>query len=57
MVRDETDNPMRDKWRCSSCGRLNSLLHDNVCPRCMDEALELDEIALTSAYQDNKHAD
>lgn len=38
---DETTY-MRGKWICSACGRLNSMSHDEVCPRCMENALEED---------------
>lgn len=33
---------MAGKWRCSACGSINSMDHDNVCQRCMDRALEQD---------------
>jgi rubrerythrin len=49
-------NFMRGKWRCSECGRLNSMDHDEVCPRCIDTALEADSEkleALTSGERQN----
>lgn len=44
---DET-NFMRGKWRCSACGRLNSLECDDVCPRCMDKTLDDDADKIAS---------
>lgn len=44
---DEPDNMMRGKWRCSACGRINSMEYDNCCPRCMDAALNSDAHALS----------
>ena len=38
----EPNNPMREKWICSACGHVNSLIDDNVCWRCMDRALAAD---------------
>jgi rubrerythrin len=33
---DEYDNYMRDKWICSKCSRVNSMISDNVCPKCSE---------------------
>ncbi|WP_079537457.1 hypothetical protein [Bradyrhizobium lablabi] len=38
----------RTKWRCSACGRLNSMERDNVCPKCFDLALDEDQKKLDS---------
>lgn len=44
---DET-NHLRGTWRCSECGGLNSLEFDNVCRRCLENALSEDEIKITA---------
>lgn len=43
---------MRDKWRCSKCGRVNSMQYDNCCPRCMEKALREDQEKLDQLTRD-----
>lgn len=43
---------MRDKWRCSKCGRVNSTQYDNCCPRCMEKALREDQEKLDQLTRD-----
>lgn len=35
----------RNTWLCSACGRRNQI-SENVCPKCMDRALEDDAAKL-----------
>lgn len=50
MNRQQEDDTayMRNKWRCSACGSINSMEYDNYCQRCMDRALALDEEKLST---------
>lgn len=40
---DHMERVARTMWRCSGCGRLNSMNLDSVCPRCFDVAFVLDK--------------
>ena len=56
MIRQQEDDTalMRTHWRCSACGSLNSMEHDNVCGPCMDKALGLDAEKLLSFSPHNR---
>ncbi len=57
MIRDRENDfqDIRSKWRCSQCGRLNSMDHDNICPKCFEAALEEDRNKLDAvSSQDRK---
>jgi rubrerythrin len=45
------DNDMRGKWRCSDCGRVNSMDRDNVCPNCLPP--DEDDDALAAVKPEN----
>jgi len=47
-MRDRDFPDIRFKWRCSQCGRLNSLELDNVCPTCLELALDEDQKKLAA---------